>query len=92
MQSKIHKYSDIVIEWIPYNQFIDVIEVGNDGFSTICSATWKDGPLYYNEYCLETGTEKYSRVLNKKVALKYIENATNIVTINEFLNEVRNFY
>ena len=81
MQLKIDKYHDIVFEWIPYGQLNDIKEIGKSGFVTACSATWKDGLLYYNIY--DIGVEKYVRSLNKKVTLEYSQNI-----IHEFLNEV----
>src|SRR5436190_21342822 len=82
MQLKIDSYDGLVFEWIPYNQFSDIKEIGRGGFSTVYSAIWKDGPLYYDidNEC------KYTRKLNYKVALKCLHNSQNIT--NEFLNEV----
>src|SRR2546423_569237 len=68
MQLKIDEYSDILFEWIPYNQFSgikEIAEIGRGGFSTVYSAIWKDGPLGYNKK-----KEKYVRSPNYKVALK----------------------
>src|SRR5438552_14134779 len=48
MQLKIDSLWDIVFEWIPYNQFSDIKEIGRDGFATIYSAIWKDGQLIYD--------------------------------------------
>src|SRR2546421_1931460 len=54
MQLKIGSDEDIVFEWMPYNQFSDIKEIGIGGFATVYSAIWKDGPLKYdknkNEY------------------------------------------
>src|SRR5436190_23584421 len=49
MQLTINSYNDTVLEWIPYSQFNDVIEISNDSFATIYSAIWKDGPLNYDD-------------------------------------------
>src|SRR4051794_23398420 len=49
MQLKIEDDIDIVFEWIPYNQFSDIKEIGRGGFATVHSAIWKDGPLEYNK-------------------------------------------
>ena len=82
MQLKIDNNSDIVFEWIPYNQFSDIKEIGRGGFATVYSAIWKDGPLRYDE-----DNEEYTRESNYKiVALKYLHNSQNIG--DEFLNEV----
>ena len=83
MQLKISDHNDIVFEWIPYNKFINVKEIGKGGFATIYSAIWNDGLLYYNEYEKEwiRGIGIYV-----EVALKCLNNSQNIT--NEFLNEV----
>ena len=81
MQLKIDRYNDIVFEWIPYNQFSDIKEIGRGGFATVYSAIWKDGPLKYNEEY--TRDSYYS---NYKVALKCLHNSQNVT--DEFLNEV----
>ena len=82
MQLKIGHLRDIVIEWVPYNQFSDIEEIGRGGFATVYSAIWKDGQLEFDK-----DTEKYVKSsLNYKVALKCLHNSQNIT--NEFLNEV----
>ncbi|CAB4433150.1 unnamed protein product [Rhizophagus irregularis] len=70
---------DLSFEWIPYNQFNEIKEIGKGGFATIYSAIWKDGPLKSQDV-------KYNRDSNKKVALKCLNNSQNI---NRLLNEVR---
>jgi serine/threonine protein kinase len=81
MQLKINYYYDIVFEWIPYNQFDDIEEIGKGGFATVYSAIWEDGPLYFDD-----NNKKWTRETNKKVALKCLNSSRNI---NErFLNEV----
>ena len=75
MQLKINYPRDIVFEWILYNQFNNIEEIGKGGFATIYSAIWKDGPLNYN-----------TRKSDKKVSLKCLHNSQNIT--NEVLNEV----
>ena len=82
MQLKIEKYDDIVFEWIPYNQFSDIKEIGRGGFATVYSAIWKDGPLKYDY----EDKKEYTRNSNYEVALKCLHNSQNIT--NEFLNEV----
>ncbi|PKY56429.1 hypothetical protein RhiirA4_411162, partial [Rhizophagus irregularis] len=47
-------YVERYVEWIPYNQFKDIKEIGRDDFTALYSAIWIDGPLLYNRY----GTEK----------------------------------
>ena len=84
MQLKIDKFYDIVFEWIPYNQFSDIKEIGRSSFITVYSAIWKDGPLNYDVF---GETKKYiKKYSNFKVALRCLHNSQNIT--NEFLNEV----
>jgi hypothetical protein len=79
MQLKIISPVDRIVEWIPYDQFNNIIEIGKSGFATVKSAIWKDGYIkfYDNEF------KKYSNI---KVTLKYLSNSQN--NISEFLNEV----
>src|SRR4051794_40096207 len=46
-QLKIDKPTDIVFEWIPYDQFKNIKEIGKSS-ATVYSAIWNDGPLYYD--------------------------------------------
>src|ERR1043166_6020617 len=74
MRSKIN---DIIFEWIPYSQFVNIEEISKDSINTVYSAIWKDGPLCYI-------SDKYIRISSQKVSLKCIHNSWN--TIDEFLN------
>ncbi|GES82330.1 kinase-like domain-containing protein [Rhizophagus clarus] len=73
---------DFYFEWIPYDQFINIKEVGKGGFATVYSAIWIDGPLQY-----EKKKQEYYRRPNMKIALKCLYNSQNIT--NKFLNEVK---
>jgi serine/threonine protein kinase len=84
MQLRINKFHNIIVEWIPYNQFNYITEIGKGSFAKVYSAIWKDGPLIYDE-----NNNKYARKPYKKVALKCLINSQN--TTSEFLNEVCNF-
>jgi hypothetical protein len=64
MQLKINYPTDIVFEWISFDQFSNIRKVGKDGYVTVYSATWKDGPLKYN-----TNKKKYERSPNQVFAL-----------------------
>jgi hypothetical protein len=80
MQLKVNKYKDTILEWIPYNQFDEIREIGKNDSDTIYLALWKDGPLSYNkQYC------NYTRNSKKEVALKCLHNSQNIIefAINE---------
>jgi hypothetical protein len=81
MQLKINKYSDIIVEWIPYDQFSKINKIGKGGFSIVYSALWKNGPLRY-----DTNNEELKKKYSISVALKCLFNSQNIS--NGFLNEV----
>src|SRR5687767_4500168 len=78
MQLKIKNYNDIVFEWMPYNQFSVIKEIGRGGLATVySSAIRKDGQLKY-----VIDKEDYTRQSDHKVALKCLHNSKNIT--NEF--------
>lgn len=68
-EEKLDTSTNIIFEWISFSQFKYVEDTGN-GFST---ATWKDGPLYYN-----FNTDNWERKSIKKVTLKYLYNPQNL--------------
>jgi hypothetical protein len=80
IQSKINYNSQIVFEWIPYDQLNDIQEIGkDDDFDTMLySATWKDGSLHYND-------GEWTRKPNKMVTLRYFYDSRNIINL---LNKV----
>ena len=82
MRLKINSCFNIVFEWIPYDQFNYIKKVGEGGFATVYSAIWKDGPLKYDN----VDKKMYTRVSNKKVALKCLNDLQNVT--DKFLNEV----
>ncbi|CAB5380279.1 unnamed protein product [Rhizophagus irregularis] len=82
MQLKIECYDDIIVEWIPYNQFNNVKKTNKDGFAT---AIWKNGLLEYNEK-----EREHKRISNTEVFLKCLNNSQNV--INEFLNEAKAYF
>ena len=77
IQEKQLEYEEYaVFEWIPYNKFTIIEEIGKGGFAT---AIWKEGPLSYEE-------EEWIRTSYKKVCLKYLCDS-QIIT-DEFINKV----
>ncbi|UZO11839.1 uncharacterized protein OCT59_003395 [Rhizophagus irregularis] len=84
-QLKINNYNDIVLEWIPYNQFNKIKETGKNNLITVYSAIWKDGPLY-KKYHLD---ENYTRDSNKEVALKCLHNSRE--SIDSLINEAKKY-
>jgi hypothetical protein len=83
MQLKINKYDDVVFEWIPYNEFIEIKEIGNN---CLTSALWKKGPLSYNTY----GKKWIRKSFGKRVYLKYLHNSQDIS--DTLLNMVLEFF
>ncbi|CAB5388891.1 unnamed protein product [Rhizophagus irregularis] len=81
MQLKIKNYDDIIVEWIPFDQFNDIEKIGKNDFTMLYSTIWMNGPLKYNQ-------GEWNRMPNKKVTLKYVSNARNNIITDEFLNEV----
>ncbi|CAB5352731.1 unnamed protein product [Rhizophagus irregularis] len=70
-----------VFEWIPYNEFINVKEIGNDCLNT---AMWKDGPLYY-----DTNKKEWVKEAYEKVCLKYLHNLQDIT--DEVINKIKSY-
>ncbi|RHZ74118.1 hypothetical protein Glove_227g162 [Diversispora epigaea] len=76
------KYSGHVIEWIPFDRFKDVEQIGKGGFGTIHYARWIDGEI--EKWDIEN--QQWKRyVENREVALKKFD---NFVNFNDVLNEM----
>ena len=43
------KYSYPFFEWIPFDGFTDIKEIGEGGFAKVYSATWIDGKSKYHK-------------------------------------------
>src|SRR6185369_6039125 len=70
------------LQWIPYNDLMNIEKIGEGGLSTISKATWLDGYKnvdYHNKRTIEDRT----------VVLKKLHNLQNIS--DEFLYEVNYF-
>ncbi|RHZ85404.1 hypothetical protein Glove_66g114 [Diversispora epigaea] len=77
-----------VIEWIPYDKFKDVKQIGKGGFGTIHYAKWIDG--YIGKWDIENQQWERQRnwegeVGEVEVALKKFD---NFVNFNDVLNEM----
>ncbi|RHZ85137.1 hypothetical protein Glove_71g107 [Diversispora epigaea] len=70
-----------VIEWIPYDRFKDVKQIGKGGFGTIHYARWIDG--FIRRWDIEN--QQWKRYDNREVALKKFD---NFVNFNDVLNEM----
>jgi hypothetical protein len=79
-QLEINTEYDIIVEWIPYDQFNNIKNMGKDSFFAVYSAIWKNDSLKYS-----FKERKWIRE-NKDVTLKCLSNSQN--NISKFLNEV----
>jgi serine/threonine protein kinase len=72
------------IEWIPFNEFDNIEEIGRGGFGTVYSAIWKSGPL--TMIGVDGNFGMISRSGQQKVAIKTLGRSDNIT--KEFLHEL----
>ena len=70
------------LEWIPFENFEDITYIAKGGFGKIYSADWPEG------YILnwDIGNQNWKRYSNERVALKSLDNSSDISA--DFLNEV----
>ena len=83
MQLEINYSGNVIVEWIPYNQFDNIKEIVKDEFHKISSAIWENGPLNYDKYKMTY--KRNLRDRNKLVYLKCFNSQNNIV---EYFNKV----
>ncbi|EXX61308.1 Cdc15p [Rhizophagus irregularis DAOM 197198w] len=79
------KYSHDFLEWVPYERFADIKEIGEGGFAKVYSATWIDGKSSYDKQ--SDGSWKKREPKSIKVALKKINGSQNIS--DKYLNELK---
>jgi hypothetical protein len=75
-------HSTKCLEWIPYENFQNIVYINEESSSKIYSADWPEGNIY--SWSIEN--KEWKRYSNKKVALKSLANYS-LMNIN-FLNEV----
>jgi hypothetical protein len=75
--------NDKFLEWVPFDKFKDINQIGEGGFSKVYSATWIDGPKIYGK-----GYKRWEKNKSEsnKVALKRLNGSENMSA--EYLNEV----
>lgn len=79
---KISSLPNLIMEWIPFEQFTDVRTLTSGGFSTIYIATWKRGCIEdYNE-----NTRKVTYFGIQEVVLKSLNNSNELGS--EFFDQV----
>ena len=76
----------VKFEIVPYDQFKDIEEIGEGGFSKIYKATWIDGPIVPFMWYSRPKMDDIIRQPNHTVVLKKLKNSKN-ATSGE-LNEV----
>ena len=74
------------LEWIPYEKFQNVTYITKGGFGKVYSAEWPEGKIR----CWDIENQKWERFSNIKVALKSLDNSSDISA--DFLNEVIKIY
>jgi serine/threonine protein kinase len=79
-----YNFSPSCLEWVPFNKFKNIKQIGEGGFSKVYSATWINGKSRYAKKY--DGNWKKLGSKPMKVALKKLNGSKNIST--EYLNEV----
>ncbi|CAB4403456.1 unnamed protein product [Rhizophagus irregularis] len=82
-----NKYPAKFLEWVPFNKFKDINQIGEGGFSKVYSATWIGGPKIHKKYY--EGLERWEKRRSEpiKVALKRLNGSENMSA--EYLNEIK---
>ena len=70
------------LEWIPFEKFQNITYITKGGFGKIYSAEWPKGFIRH----WSIGNQKWDRYRNRKVALKSLDNSSDISS--DFFNEV----
>ena len=74
----------LFLEWVPFDRFEDIKQIGEGGFAKVYSATWIDGISEFEEQ--DDGDWKKLDPEPLKVALKRLNGSQNMSA--EYLNEV----
>ena len=82
--AKISGYHPLFLEWVPFDRFEDIKQIGEGGFSKVYSATWIDGNAKYVRQNDGSWRKKESEPI--KVALKRLSGSQNMSA--DYLNEV----
>ncbi len=77
-----------LIEWVPFDRFTDIEQIGEGGFSKVYIATWIDGKSKFIRQ--DDGSWKKRKPRPMEVALKKLNGSQNISA--EYLNEVYILY
>jgi hypothetical protein len=77
-------YFPIFLEWVPFDRFEDIKQIGEGGYAKVYSAKWIDGPATYDKQ--NDGSWKKLESKPIIVALKRLNGSQNMST--DYLNEV----
>src|ERR1043166_8065253 len=72
------------LEWVPFDRFEDINQIGEGGFAKVYSAKWIDGQAKYEKQ--DDGSWKNSEPIPIIVALKRLNGSQNMSA--DYLNEV----
>ncbi|CAB4443313.1 unnamed protein product [Rhizophagus irregularis] len=78
----------LFLEWVPFDRFKDVKQIGEGGFAKVYSATWIDGKAEYKRQ--NDGNWKKEELKPIKVALKKLNESQKIFANN--LNEIKTLW
>ncbi|UZO25551.1 uncharacterized protein OCT59_017816 [Rhizophagus irregularis] len=73
------------LEWVPFDKFKNINQIGEGGFSKVYSATWIDGPKIIYKHFNKRWEKRKSEPI--KVALKRLNGSENMSA--EYLNEIK---
>jgi hypothetical protein len=84
--AKIHSFNSYpsFLQWVPFDRFEDIKQIGEGGFAKVYSAKWIDGQAIY--YTQDDRSWKKSKPEPEIVALKRLNGSQNMST--DYLNEV----
>ncbi|GBB89795.1 hypothetical protein RclHR1_01660014 [Rhizophagus clarus] len=85
VRNKYVAYFDEFLEWVTFDRFTDIKEIGEGGFSKVFSATWIDGKSKYRKY--DDGSYRKEEPKPLKVALKRLNESQNMS--DKYLNEFK---
>src|SRR4051812_6439638 len=79
-----YEYHPLFLEWVPFDRFEDIKQIGEGGFAKVYSAKWIDGQSYYTKQ--GNGSWKKLEPEPINVALKSLNGSQDMSA--EYLNEV----
>jgi len=82
-----HQKPPKFLEWVSFDRFTDLKQIGEGGFAKVYTATWMDGPLIERLKKQDDGSWKKLDPKQLKVALKRLNGSQNMSA--EFLYEVQ---